>query len=84
MSGMYNYICSFFTYYGSFGRSAPVTEVSKLKTLVENKNIFVITEKEIQDRLRSLKKVEKLPKIIEDSRPAFVQELERRFSIANS
>ncbi len=84
MQSGWNYFCSFFTYYGSFGRTAPVTEVSKLKTLVEQKSIFVITEKEIQDRLRSLRKVERLPKVLEDSRPEFVKELERRFSIASS
>lgn len=79
-SSLYNAVSSFFTYYGSYGRSSPTDDLRKLKTLVQEKAILVITQQEIETTLKNLRKVDRIPKAIEDNRPEFIKELERRFA----
>lgn len=79
-NSLYQAVSSFFTYYGSYGRTSPTESITKLKSLVQEKTIMVISQEEIQATLRSLRKVSNLPKAISDNRPEFVKELEKLFA----
>jgi len=81
MSFVYNYLSSWFSYYGSYGRSAPTEDTTKLKALIQNKAIFVVSEEEIVRVLNSLRKVQRNPKIIKDTRPKYLQDIEDRVKV---